>query len=162
MPRLATAGLREKRARVREALVDIAARVGELPGVAAGRRAAAMQAIVTALDEALAPHLRWEERAIHPIVDKFACEGPAAFSATMRYEHEIIYRWSAELARLASGGDPMPFARRADNLLGVLLAHFELEEQILFPILDRTLTAEALQDRLGRVSASGAAGGEHG
>jgi hemerythrin-like domain-containing protein len=99
-----------------------------------------MRAIVSELDACLRPHLSWEERTIHPIVDRFACEGPTAFSATMRYEHEIIDRWSADLARRAEESDFVAFARNADRLLGVVLAHFELEEQVLFPILDRAVT----------------------
>jgi iron-sulfur cluster repair protein YtfE (RIC family) len=142
-PASATAHIRAARERIRERLGELAVRVGALrEGRPAGRRAE-MRAVVDELDGALRPHLRWEEETVHPVVDKFACEGPAAFSASMRYEHEIIHRWSADLARLAERDDAFAFARRADNLLGVVLAHFELEEEVLFPILDRSLRADA-------------------
>ncbi|WP_242342216.1 hemerythrin domain-containing protein [Anaeromyxobacter terrae] len=143
-----TAPLREQRARLRETLAAIGDRVGALAGLGADGAAAEMRAIVAALDACLRPHLAWEERTLHPVVDKYACEGPAAFSASMRYEHDIIHRWSAELAR-RSGGDPRAFARHADRLLGVVLAHFELEEHVLFPILDRTLGREAYRAQVG-------------
>jgi iron-sulfur cluster repair protein YtfE (RIC family) len=142
--RVPTAPLRNARARLRERLAAIADEIGSLTVIAAGERRGAMRSIVGELDACLRPHLRWEERTIHPIVDRFACEGPTAFSATMRYEHEIIDRWSAELARRAEGGDAIAFARNADRLLGVVLAHFELEEQVLFPILDRSVAPGAL------------------
>ncbi|HEX8907827.1 MAG TPA: hemerythrin domain-containing protein, partial [Anaeromyxobacteraceae bacterium] len=98
--------------------------------------------VVAELEAALRPHLEWEESTIHPIVDKFACEGPAAFSTSMRYEHVIIYRWLGELGRQAQDSAAVvAFSRRADNLLGVVLAHFELEEEVLFPILDRAMAS---------------------
>lgn len=64
----------------------------------------------------------------------------------MRYEHENIYRWIADLRDLADG-DAVAFARRADNLFGVILAHFELEEHVLFPILDRSVSPAAFRAR---------------
>ncbi len=139
--RLASGPLREARARIVERLAGIAERVGGLT-VGIGAPPDALRSIASELALCLQPHLRWEERTVHPIVDKYACEGPATFSASMRYEHEIIYRWLEELRDLAVG-DAVTFARRADNLLGVVLAHFELEEHVLFPILDRSVSPAA-------------------
>ncbi len=142
--RTATAALRDTRAHLRQALARIADRVGTLRDLPPEGRVAAMEHVSDELSARLRPHLRWEERTIHPIVDKFACEGPAAFSASMRYEHAIIYRGLDDLRALAS--DPsavVAFARRADNLLGIVLAHLELEEEVLFPILDRALRRDA-------------------
>lgn len=137
---LVTAPLRDARGHLREFLKAIADRVGELASLPTEERSAGMKKVAADLDTRLRPHLEWEERAIHPVVDKFACEGPAAFSASMRYEHEIIYRSIGELrAQSLDGTSVVAFTRRADNLLGVVLAHFELEEQVLFPILDRAL-----------------------
>jgi hypothetical protein len=137
---LVTAPIREARGRLRQSLAAIADRVGGLAGLPIAERSAAMARVAADLDERLRPHLEWEERTIHPVVDKFACEGPAAFSASMRYEHQIIYRSIGELRGLAlDAATVVAFSRRADNLLGVVLAHFELEEEVLFPILDRAL-----------------------
>jgi iron-sulfur cluster repair protein YtfE (RIC family) len=136
-----TAPLREARRRLRESLAAIADRVGELASLPAEERSARLKQIAADLDARLRPHLEWEERTIHPVVDKFACEGPAAFSTSMRYEHEIIYRSIDELREQSlDASSTVAFSRRADNLLGVVLAHFELEEQVLFPILDRALS----------------------
>lgn len=137
---LATGPLREVRLRIVERLAGIAERVGTLAAQPDHVARAAMQGIVRDLATCLRPHLRWEERTLHPIVDRYACEGPAAFSTSLRYEHEIIYRWIDDLEDLA-GGDRLAFARRADNLLGLVLAHFELEEHVLFPVLDRSVEA---------------------
>jgi hypothetical protein len=149
-----TAPLREARGRLRQALAAVADRVGEVATLPVEDRGAAMEQLAAELEARLAPHLEWEERTVHPVVDKFACEGPAAFSASMRYEHEIIRRGLGELRGLAA--DPAAataFSRRADNLLGVVLAHFELEEEVLYPILDRAIACAA-------PGAARAAGGE--
>jgi hypothetical protein len=139
-----TAPLREARGLLRHALAAIADRVGELATLPLEHRAAAMQAVAMELEARLRPHLEWEERTLHPVVDKFACEGPAAFSASMRYEHEIIYRSIGELRwRSADALGVVAFSRRTDNLLGVVLAHFELEEEVLFPVLDRAFHSAA-------------------
>ena len=139
-PSLITARLRDARARLRESLATVADRVGALAMLPPEERCAAMKQVAADLDAQLRPHLEWEERTIHPVVDKFACEGPAAFSASMRYEHEIIHRGIGELrGQSFDAAAVVAFSRRADNLLGVVLAHFELEEQVLFPILDRAL-----------------------
>jgi iron-sulfur cluster repair protein YtfE (RIC family) len=152
---LATARLREARQEIRARLSEIAARAGRLPSLPLDERDRERRALVDALDEALRPHLEWEERAVHPIVDRLACEGPATFSACMRYEHEIIHRWSGELAKPAPGEDATGFVRRLDNLLGVLAAHFELEEEVLFPILDRAFTPHGFDRALDSAQAGG-------
>lgn len=151
MPRLATAELRAERARIRVTLSRISQLAGAVGSAPPERRGPAMREVVDALDACLGPHLEWEERTLHPIVDKFACEGPAAFSASMRYEHEIIHRWMAELARVAGAtpGDAGGFVRQADRLLGVVTAHFELEEHVFFPVLDRSVSVEWFRERAG-------------
>ncbi len=133
-----TQRIREVRARIAEKLSSLAADIASpQPSTDADRRAC-LRRVAAEMSGCLRPHLRWEESTIHPIADKYACEGPAVFSASMRYEHEIISRWLEELRDLAEG-DAAAFQRRADNLLGVVLAHFELEENVLFPVLERSL-----------------------
>ena len=143
-PDSVTTGIRHVRAAIRRKLASLAAEVGALDGLAGGVQRASMERVARELEACLRPHLEWEEATIHPIADKYACEGPAVFSASMRYEHEIIYRWLGELAALAEG-DAASFRRRADNVLGLVLAHFELEESVLFPVLERSLPPGALQ-----------------
>ncbi len=142
--RPATGALRRVRDALRHELAALAQRVGGVGAPGDGGQRQRMRGLAADLDACLRPHLEWEERTVHPIVDKFACDGPAAFSACMRYEHVIIHRWMAELSRRAESSDAAAFARRADNLLGLVEAHFELEEQVLFPILDRSLHPESL------------------
>jgi iron-sulfur cluster repair protein YtfE (RIC family) len=133
---------------IRRTLASIAREIGELDGAPDADGRSRMERVRGGLVSCLRPHLAWEERTIHPIVDKYACEGPAAFSSSMRYEHEIIYRWLGELEGL-TGGDIAAFRRRADNLLGLVEAHFELEERVLFPILDRSVSPAAFGAHVG-------------
>ena len=65
----------------------------------------------------------------------------------MRYEHKVVNRWIEELERFAEAEKPdvVAFARRTDNLLGLIWAHFEEEEEVLLPILDRTMTTVEFQ-----------------
>lgn len=83
------------------------------------------------------PHAAWEERALYPAVDRRASKGEP-FTASMRREHTIVKRWSGELPRLEGEA----YARRVQQLVGLVRAHFELEEQVLLPVLDRSMTAE--------------------
>lgn len=143
-PPLLMERIREVRAGITEKLSSLAADLASLEGMTDSDRRACMQRVAGEMSGCLRAHLEWEESTVHPIADKYACEGPAVFSASMRYEHQIIYRWLGELRDLAEG-EAAAFRRRADNLLGVVLAHFELEENVLFPVLERSLLPGTLR-----------------
>ncbi len=132
--------LREKRARIRARLEEVDALAQALSDAARpGDASADMARIVSVLEDELRPYLEWEGRILHPIIDKFACEGPTAFSASMQYEHVLVDRWTGELATSARDArtDARAFARRTVRLLGLLAAHFEVEDQVFLPVLDR-------------------------
>ena len=134
--------LREKRKRIHARLDEVDALARALSVAAEPFDAsAAMTRIVSVLEDELRPYMEWESRMLHPIIDKFACEGPTAFSASMQYEHAVVDRWIGELATSARDRptDARAFARRADRLLGLLTAHFEVEDQVFLPVLDRAL-----------------------
>lgn len=123
------------------------AMVGALATASPHEQAAHMAHIVGFLTDHLQGHAEWEERVLYRVVDREAGSGREPFTASMRHEHAIIRRWVAELA--AEAGQKVPdaraFARRADKLLGLLTAHMEEEEEVLLPVLDRSLTAEQFQ-----------------
>ncbi len=103
-----------------------------------------MQRIVGALRSHIVPHAEWEEAVLYPVVDEKAGGGPHPFTAAMRREHEIVGRWIDELDRQSKdvASDPLLFSRKADQLLGLIIAHFEDEEEVLLPILDETMSKE--------------------
>lgn len=105
-----------------------------------------MARVVRFFREHIKPHAEWEERVLYPAVDKRAASGPNPFTASMRYEHRIVVRWTDELANTP---DVIGFARRADNLLGLVWAHFEEEEEVLLPILDRSMSKEEFDQEIG-------------
>jgi hypothetical protein len=74
-----------------------------------------------AAHDAPARHVRDRVRSARP--------RPALLRGELEHLKELV----------ADAADAVAFSRRADNLLGVVLAHVELEEEVLFPILDRAL-----------------------
>ena len=98
--------------------------------------------VVAFFEKHIGPHADWEERVLYPVVDRLAGGGPNAFTATMRYEHRVVGRWIGELRAESDKPaiDAARFARRTDNLLGLLWAHFEEEEEVLLPLIDKGMT----------------------
>lgn len=139
----ATEGFRALHKELRTHTTHLTALVGKLAKQTPEEQKATMTEIVTCLSENIHSHAKVEEEVLYPVVDR-AAGSPAdyPFTATMRYEHRIVGRWITELRSIA--GQPSPditaFARRADNLLGLVSAHFEEEEDILLPVLDAKMT----------------------
>lgn len=99
--------------------------------------------------EHIKPHAEWEEKRLYPAVDKRTCTGHT-FTATMRQEHKIVGRWIGDLEQATSAKNPdlRKFARKADQLLGLIKGHFEDEEEILLPILDKSMTPEQFKQEV--------------
>lgn len=109
------------------------------------------QKIATFLEKHIKPHAEWEERFLYPVVDKLAGGGPNVFTSTMRYEHRAVARWIGELRAEADKPkvDAAKFVRRADNLLGLIWAHFEEEEEVLLPFIDKGMSKVQFEHELG-------------
>jgi hemerythrin-like domain-containing protein len=117
--------------------------VASLAEASPDERHRATTELVRFLRSHLADHAQWEERVLYPLVDRQA-GGGEPFTAAMRHEHRIIERLVAELVD-ETCRSPIAirrFVRLAERLLGLLLAHFECEEEVLLPVLDRTMTTE--------------------
>lgn len=99
----------------------------------------------------IVPHAEWEERVLYPAVDKRAAKGANPFTASMRHEHRIVGKWIDALAAEAGKDkpDPKAFARDAFKLLGLVEAHFEVEEEVLLPVLDKSMTAKQFEKEIG-------------
>jgi hemerythrin-like domain-containing protein len=118
--------------------------VGLLPSASPAEQRGTMASFVSFLREHVLTHAEWEEKVLYPVVDRRAGSGENCFTASMRHEHAIVARQTNELAAEVEKAQPNAvwFARRADQLLGLLLAHLENEEEILLPVLDWTMTSE--------------------
>lgn len=137
-----TEPFRQEHVEIRRHLEHVAKQVGALEKASQAESVKLMGEIVDFFEEHIRPHAAWEERALYPAVDQKAGSRPGfPFTASMRYEHKIVARWTGELdaERKRPRPDVRAFARRADNLLGLVVAHFEEEEEVLLPVLDRTM-----------------------
>lgn len=146
-----TEPFRREHVEIKEHLAHLDAAVGKLAAESPDEQRRTMQHVVEFLIEHIKAHADWEERVLYPAVDKRTCAGANPFTASMRYEHRIIGRWIDELAAIAASPTPdvTAFVRRADNLLGLISAHFEEEEEVLLPILDRAMSHEEFEREIG-------------
>jgi iron-sulfur cluster repair protein YtfE (RIC family) len=119
--------------------------------------------IVQFLRGHLVPHATAEEQVLYPAVDK-AMESPEA-TATMRADHtEIVARIDRLAATAATVKERWPdrdlvrdLTHQLIGLSAILQLHFNKEEEVLLPVLDRTLSpdaAAALFARMGEVAHS--------
>jgi iron-sulfur cluster repair protein YtfE (RIC family) len=141
---LATELFRREHLEIKESLIQVGNLVGKLYGQPGLEARIMMDDVVRKLQKDLSPHAEWEERVLYPIIDRHAASGSRRFTATMRYEHTIIARQLADLEIEAHRPTPdaKRFARHADQLLGLIHAHFEEEEEVLLDVLDSSMTAE--------------------
>ena len=148
-----TAAFRAEHREVQEHLRHVHDWIGGLPAQDAAAQKKTALKVVSFFEEHIKPHAEWEERHLYPVVDKLA-GGANAFTSTMRYEHRVVGRWIAEL-RAESGKatiDAAKFARRTDNLLGLIWAHFEEEEEVLLPFIDKGLSKAQFERELGEAA----------
>ncbi len=129
---------------IEDRLAEVERQIGGLPAAPPVEQRRTMTHILVFLREHVLLHAEWEEKVLYPVVDRRAGSGAHRFTASMRQEHAIVARWTEELASEAAKPEPdaTRFARRADQLLGVLQAHLENEEEVLLPVLDWTMTPE--------------------
>ena len=146
-PSRPTEPFRQEHAEIKKHLGHIDQMIGSLAAAAPVEQRETMARVVRFFREHILPHAEWEERVLYPVVDKRAGSGENRFTAAMRHEHVIVGRWTEELESRAEAATPDAerFSRHADQLLGLILAHFECEEEVLLPILDWTMTSEDFQ-----------------
>lgn len=146
-----TARFRAEHKEVQEHLRHVHQWVGELSTQQAAKPRKTAQKVAAFFEKHIKPHAEWEERFLYPVVDKLAGGGPNAFTSTMRYEHRVVSRWIGELRAEADKEriDAAKFSRRTDNLLGLLWAHFEEEEEVLLPFIDKNMSKEQFERELG-------------
>lgn len=139
---LASQPFRDEHRVLRQRLEKISTQVGQLAGTPRPTQRASMREMVDFFKGEIEPHAKHEEAGLYQAVDRRASDPSVPFTSTMRNEHRIIGRSIEELRAMAEDpkADAGVFARKADRLLGLLSAHFESEEQVLLPILDRSMS----------------------
>lgn len=146
-----TAAFRAEHREMQEHLRHVHEWVGALASQQPQEQRKTAQKVASFLEQHIKPHAEWEEKFLYPVVDKLAGKGPNAFTSTMRYEHRIVGRWIGELRAEADKPkvDAAKFTRRADNLLGLISAHFEEEEEVLLPFVDKGMSKAQFEHELG-------------
>lgn len=146
-----TAKFRAEHREVQEHLRHVHDWAGQLAGQKPAAHKEAAQRVVSFFEKHIKPHAEWEERFLYPVVDKLAGGGANPFTSTMRYEHRVVGRWIGELRAESEKPkiDAAKFARRTDNLLGLIWAHFEEEEEVLLPFIDKKMSRAQFERELG-------------
>lgn len=141
---------RAEHVEIKKHLSQVEQWAGELSNSPLNEQKKTMLKITKFFKEDIKPHAEWEERKLYPAVDKRAAKGPEIFTATMRYEHTIVARWIGQLDTLATSktANAALFTRKTDQLLGLLYAHFEEEEEVLLPILDKSMTPAEFKEEI--------------
>lgn len=110
-----------------------------------------MRQIVRFLKEDIATHAGEEERVLYPVVARAAGE-PARLTDVPVFEHRVVERWISglEAESMKARPDVRAFTRDALHLVGLLRAHFEMEEEVLLAQIDETMSAEQFEREVGR------------
>jgi hemerythrin-like domain-containing protein len=136
---LVTSPLRREHGVVREQLAHVHRHLGQLVHAAPAEQRSLMVKVLHLLRQHVLGTLRREEAVIYRPVESL---NGGRLTAMLLCEHRIIARWLDDLDRLADrdDADVGEFVRRGDQLLGLVLAHLESEEQMLLPLLERLTT----------------------
>ncbi len=147
---LPTASFRAEHAQVKEHLRHIDSMAGGLAAQDPEKQLRTAAFITEFLTDHILSHAAWEEEHLYPSVEKRTHGGEHRFTASMRYEHGIIARGIEDLKTRAAEArfDPAGFTRATDRLLGVIAAHFEKEEEVFLPVLDKSMTREEVEKEL--------------
>ena len=148
---LSTYPYRVEHAGIAEELGHVGAWAEALPTSNRADQRKYMTWIVVFLDEHVASHVAFEEKKVYPAVERRTEATAPPVTESFRAEHRVVARWMAELAaiRREKNPDVRLFARRTHNLIGLLQAHFETEEEILLPLLDPAMTPEEYKREIG-------------
>lgn len=149
---LPTQSFRDEHREVKKHLAHVAQWVGQLRTQQPAAQRETAERVATFFEKEIGPHAAWEEAHLYPVIDRLAgTREPNRFTSTMRYEHKVVGRWMAELRAELKKPSPdyVAFSRRADNLLGLLSAHFEEEEEVLLPYADKQLTRAQFEQAVG-------------
>ncbi len=121
---------------IREQLRHLRASLSSIGAEDPRERRQDMDRVIAWLEQHIENHTRHEDNDLYPLIEKHAGK---SVTAALRVEHRFIYRSFDDLRRLAA--EPMPdgaeFVRTLDNLIGLFAAHFEAEEEVLFPLVDQ-------------------------
>jgi iron-sulfur cluster repair protein YtfE (RIC family) len=144
-----TEPLRAEHRALRPQLAELANAAASVWGWDATQAIDRLRKIVAFLQDHLVPHAAAEEAVLYPAIEE-AMGAPGA-TATMQADHiEIVARSERLAATVDAAAERWPDPAVVDDiaiqlagLSAIIELHFRKEEDVLLPVLDRTLSAEA-------------------
>ncbi len=145
---LPTEPIRAEHRDLRPHLDHLAVSGRELPTWDEETAASTLPRYVGFLSGHLIPHAVAEEEHLYPVIDRIA--GSEMTTATMRADHrEITARVNAfassveqALANWDEGAHRNDLAHQLSGLSAIVGLHFEKEEDVLLPLLDKAMSAD--------------------
>lgn len=164
-----TEAFRAHHAVIRARLDETAARAMALPSAPPEEVGASILAIVRFFHHELLPHAQAEERVLYAAADRLVPTGHGRrYTDGLRYEHTVVAREIAALHDAMRSGDHSPEAlaaiqRRTLELVGLVKAHFGVEEDVVLTIFDERMSAEEFErEVVAPMHDSGGGAHEHG
>jgi hemerythrin-like domain-containing protein len=129
-----TEPFRDEHVCFREHLERILAAARDLPSLPPGERRAVVRRALAFVHDELTPHAEAEEATIYREVGRIL--GHPWATAPMVYDHMLIRRRAIELEQ-ADPDDCALLQRHLYGLHALVCSHFEKEEQLYLPLLER-------------------------
>lgn len=147
----ATEGFRRHDRKKRDEIARISCLLDTIHHVSEMDQRELMAAAVSLIRGGLLPDSEAQEKLLYAAVDRRVKSGLCPFTEALRFERRQMGRWTEELALLAS--EPLPdhnrFCLRGERLLGLVESHLDAIEEILLPILDRSMTSAQFHREVG-------------
>ncbi len=151
-----TESLRKQHSRLAKGLARLWILIDSLQAGDDGKKPELQRALAF-LEQEVGPHAEAEDCFLYPEVGRIM--GCHQATATMNMDHEFISSYIRELrGQVDTAFGPTGTGLSAETvtsiraiahrLTGLLRAHFEKEERVYFPLLDREMTAEQVRQRV--------------
>ena len=164
-----TEGFRAHHAEIRTKLDEAAERAMALPSAPPEEVGELIHGIVHFFQHELMPHAQAEERVLYAVADRLVpTPHGRRYTDALRYEHTVVAREVAALHDAMRSGDHSPEAlaaiqRRTLELVGLVKAHFGVEEEVVLTVFDELMSAEEFErEVVAPMHASGGEAHEHG
>lgn len=109
-----------------------------------------MHTALAFIEDEVSVHNKSEEAALFPVLERYV-EGPTQL---MRYEHRVLRKEFRRLRRAAEKAERLPadadaiadLARVSRGVVQLFVNHIHKENHILFPLVQKFLTKDALRE----------------
>jgi hemerythrin-like domain-containing protein len=136
-----TDALRGDHAKILNTLHALGERIEKLHESGTLDQLALSREVIDFVNRQVAPHARAEEYTLYPATDWAAGEG-SRLTEVPRFEHQLVARRCQALEKAISAGSSSgKLMHLCYGILGLVAAHFQVTEEVLFPYLDKAFDA---------------------